>query len=310
MSQLDDAPTDEPTVRLAAVQLPAADSSAVTNRTVALEAVEAAAADGADVIVLPELALLPYVPADDRERGLHWAEPVPGPSTTSFAAIARRHRTHVVLPLYQREEDGTRRNAAVMLGPDGALVVHRDPGGGAHRAAHKIHLPFSSRPGECFDEREHFRAGDHVGTWNTALGGVGALICYDRRFPEMWRALRGLGAWLCVVPVAGGGGDSSDFFLAELRTHARENGVVVVAANKVGLEVASNGARTSHHGDSVIIDALGDVLAHRPHADGPGVVTADVPCGLVARARASFPYYEHRRLDLWPPSPHLPPAAG
>lgn len=284
---------------VAAVQLPAASGDPATDVAAAEAGVRAAIDAGAHLVVLPELAASPYLPAMPPERWARsWAEPVPGPLTRRLGDLARAGSAYVAVPLAQ-EDRGVVRNAVVLLGPDGSVLEQRDVAGGRHPVAHKLHLPWSERPGDRFDERAHFAPGNHLGTWRTGVGRVGALICFDRRFPETWRALRAQGVEVVVVPVAGSGGDTSDFFLAELRTHARENGVVVVAANKVGEEVAPDGSVTRHHGDSAVIDPYGGVLAHRPAADGPGVVLAAVPGGIVARARSEFPYFEQRRTDLF-----------
>jgi len=99
------------------------------------------------------------------------------------------------------------------------------------------------------------------------------------------------------VAVAGEGGDPVDFFTCELRTHARENGVVVVAANKTGTESAT-GRTVRNFGASCVITAAGDVAAQRADDDGPGVVLADIDLADVADVRMRFPYFEDRRHDV------------
>jgi predicted amidohydrolase len=292
-------------IRVAALQLPASTESLDGNLEMIERGCDEAIDQGAELLVLPELAAIPYIPAGPVEVGRRWFAPIDGPTVRRVGAIARRARVTIILPLALREDDGTSRNAAVVIGPDGRPLDQRDARGGTRRAAHKLHLPFSRRVGDPFDEREHFTAGEHVGVWDTDLGCVAAVICFDRRFPEVWRAHRAAGAWLCAVPVAGSGGDRSDFFIAELRTHAREHGVVAIAANKVGVERLGTG-RTEHHGDSLIVDAAGDVLAHRPGDDGPGVVVATIDPAAVRMMRRDFPYFDQRRTDLTVPGPLVP----
>jgi predicted amidohydrolase len=101
------------------------------------------------------------------------------------------------------------------------------------------------------------------------------------------------------VPVAGEGGDSVDFFLAELRTHARENGVAVVAANKIGREYVGTGVM-ENYGESCIVSAAGDILARRAGAEGPGIVMAEIAIDEIMETRRRLRYFDERRLDLFP----------
>jgi N-carbamoylputrescine amidase len=128
---------------------------------------------------------------------------------------------------------------------------------------------------------------------------LGVLVCYDRRFPEPWRELRALGADLVAVPVAGSGGDSVEFFHAELRTHARENGVFAIAANKVGTEWVG-GHPIDNFGESCVVGPDGELIACRPRDAGPGLVLAELDLGSLAATRKALPYFEHRRADLFP----------
>ena len=100
------------------------------------------------------------------------------------------------------------------------------------------------------------------------------------------------------MPVAGSGGDDMEFFIGEMRTHARENGLAVLCANKVGDERVG-AALVDNYGFSAIIDADGTVLAVRPRADGPGLVLADLDVGAIPAVRRRLRYYDDRRPDLF-----------
>lgn len=286
-------------VRVAAAQLPACGPDVDANAVVAEAAVRQAARAGAALVVLPELTVLPYFCADDPEPYRAWAEPVGGPVTTRFAGLAAELGVAIVLGHFERDAGtGMRHNAAVVLAADGTVVPAMGRGGQVGETTRKIHLPVGDDPPPGYDESAHFAPGERLGLHRTAGLRVGALVCYDRRFPETWRELRALGAEVVAVPVAGSGGDSPDFFLAELRTHARENGVVAICANKVGTERAG-GLDTESFGSSCVVGADGAILAHRPAADGPGLVVVDVNVDEIAETRARWPYFEHRRTDLF-----------
>ena len=101
-----------------------------------------------------------------------------------------------------------------------------------------------------------------------------------------------------MVPVAGSGGDDMDFFVGEMRTHARENGLAVLCANKVGDEHIGGGV-VDNYGYSAVIDADGTVLALRPHHEGPGLALADLDPAAIPATRRRLRYYDDRREDLF-----------
>ncbi len=279
-------------MRLAAAQLPGCTMDLAANRQRAVEAVRAAAAEGARIIALPEMATFPYFCGDEPEPYRAWAETADGALATLFAALARETATIILLPFYEYDPaTGLYHNAVLGFGPDGAPLR---PG----TLARKLHLPVGDDPPPGFDEPAHFAPGDALHVIEAGGLRLGVLVCYDRRFPEAWRALRAMGADLVVVPVAGTGGDDMDFFIGELRTHARENGLAVLCANKVGDERVGGGI-VDNFGWSVIIDADGSVLAVRPGSDGPGLVLADLDVGAIPVIRRKLPYFDHRRADLF-----------
>ncbi|WP_131118819.1 carbon-nitrogen hydrolase family protein [Lichenihabitans psoromatis] len=279
------------TLRLAAVQLPGCTDDLAANQRVAIAAVREAAAAGASIVALPELATLPYFCGHKPEPYRAWAEPADGALAAVFSALARELGITLLLPFY--EGDPTTEayhNAVLGFGPDGRSL--RDG-----PVARKLHLPVGDDPPPGFDEPAHFTPGDRLHVVQAEGITLGILVCYDRRFPEAWRALRRKGADLVVVPVAGSGGDDMDFFIGEMRTHARENGLAVLCANKVGDETVA-GALVDNFGYSAVIDADGSVLAVRPTTDGPGLVLADLDVVGISTIRRKLRYFEHRRLDL------------
>lgn len=279
-------------LRLAAAQLPGCTMDLAANVDLAEAAVREAAAEGARIVALPEMATLPYFCGDIPGPYRAWAEPAEGPLARRFSALAAETGTALFVPFYEHDPaTGRYHNAVLGFGPDGAPLRRGS-------VARKLHLPVGDDPPPGYDERAHFAPGDALHVVETCGIRIGVLVCYDRRFPEAWRALRRMGADLVVVPVAGSGGDDMDFFVGEMRTHARENGLAVLCANKVGDELVGGGI-VDNYGYSAIIDADGAVLALRPSEDGPGLAVADLDVAGVADIRRRLRYYDDRRVDLF-----------
>ncbi|HDR8993022.1 MAG: carbon-nitrogen hydrolase family protein [Burkholderia contaminans] len=279
-------------LRVAAIQLPPCGADPAANEAVAFDAVRHAAEVGARLVALPELATVPYFAGSPAGRYRAWAQPAHGAFATRCAALAKACGVVLFMPFYEIDPASGHYHNAVMGFDAQGKPLRTGP------VARKLHLPVGDDPLPGFDETAHFAPGTGLHVVEAAGWRIGVLVCYDRRFPECWRALRAAGAELVIVPVAGSGGDDMDFFIGELRTHARENGLAVVCANKAGDEFL-DGARIDNFGESCVIAADGAVLARRSGALGPGTVQATLDQAQVARTRARLRYYTHRRTDLY-----------
>ena len=171
------------------------------------------------------------------------AEPIPGPTTEAFAALAAELGVVVVLNLFERDGERTFDSSPV-LDADGSLL-------GVTRMVHVADFA-------CFHERGYYAPGDRgAPVYETAKGRVGVAICYDRHYPEYLRALALGGADLVVVPQAGAVDEWPDgLYEAELRVAAFQNGVFTALCNRVGPE-----PRLEFAGESFVCDPHGEVLA-------------------------------------------------
>ncbi|WP_165769617.1 carbon-nitrogen hydrolase family protein [Arboricoccus pini] len=264
------------------------------NEAAVCAALAAAAAASVKLAVLPELAMLPYFCAEPAGSRCDWAVSIDADVLARVAAHCASLGIAALLPFYEWDPDGPGYNSAVLIGADGRLV----PGAGLQgsgRVARKLHLP----SGPDADEAGHFRPGADLRVFD--LGGLrlGCLICYDRRFPEAWRALRALGADLVAVPVAGLSGEDDAFVLGELRTHARENGLAVIYASRAG-EDRLAGTSIPQPGGSCVIAADGTVLARSAvgAAATAGMAVAAIERADIERARATLPLFERRHPIL------------
>ncbi len=267
-----------PTYLAAAVQMKSgSDLDANLDRARAL--VRRAAERGAILIVLPEVFAWRGLRTDEHDG----ATPVPGRVSDFLTALAAELRV-------------------VLVG--GSFLEHADPGGksyntslvidagGTIRARYrKIHLFDVDLAGEVsVRESETRAAGDEVVTATTALGTIGLSICYDLRFPELYRRLGAAGATILTVPSAFTFFTGAAHWEPLLRARAIENQCYVVAPNQSG--TSPHGFRD--YGNSMIVDPWGIVLARA--ADGEQVITAEIDTERLARVRREMPCRAHVRL--------------
>jgi deaminated glutathione amidase len=249
------------------------------NLATAERLVAEAAARGARFVGLPEnFAFL-------RSEGAPVPEPQPldGPWTRRMAELARRLEITLLLGSLPEKVDGDVRihNTSVLLGPDGArLAVYR-----------KIHLFDIDLPGlEHLKESRAVAPGTEVVVAPTAFGPLGLSICYDLRFPELYRRLVRAGARVLAVPSAFTDRTGKDHWEVLLRARAVENLAYVVAPAQVG----RHGPGRASHGHAMIVDPWGVVLAQVP--DGEGIALAELDFDRLDQVRRELPALSHARL--------------
>jgi N-carbamoylputrescine amidase len=270
-------------------------TSAVADNLETAEAlVRRAAADGAQVVLLPELFEGPYFCIDQRPEHLQLAQPLDGhPTVERFAALAAE--LGVVLPVNVYELAGQARfNTVVVVDADGSVLGHY----------RKSHIP----DGPGYTEKYYFSPGDTgFRAWATQHGTMGIGICWDQWFPEAARAMVLAGADLLLYPTAIGSEppdpawDSSGHWRRAMQGHAAANLVPVLAANRHGHEVGHGGEREiTFYGTSFIADATGAVVAAAPR-DADVVLLATFDLGQLAAQRAAWGLFRDRRPDLYGP---------
>jgi deaminated glutathione amidase len=264
--------------RAAAIQLNSTDD-AERNRATAERLVREAAERGAQLVVLPEK----WNRLCEAERMAAGAEPLDGPSTTWARELARELAIDLVAGSIVEDAGEANHNTSVHAGPDGEV----------HAAYRKLHLFDVEVAGTVYRESEHESPGDEVVVSELADGSVlGMSICYDLRFPELYRVLSARGARVLAVPSAFTLATTRDHWETLLRARAIENQAFVVAANQVGEHAP--GLRSG--GRSMIVDPWGVVLAQAPDAEA--AIVADLDYARQDDIRAKRPALEHRRHDL------------
>ena len=271
-------------MRVAAVQLNTTDDQAA-NLAVADRLARAAAADGARLIVLPETWTA--IGSDEQLRAA--AEPLDGPSIGWARALARELGVDLVAGSILERLEGHERLANTS--------VHVDPSGELRAAYRKLHMFDVEVDGRTYRESELEEPGDEIVTSETADGTeLGLSICYDLRFPELYRILAVRGARVFTVPAAFTLATTRDHWETLLRARAIENQVFVIAANQVGAHPA--GQRSG--GRSMIVDPWGLVLAQAQDAEG--YIVADLDLGRQEEIRSRLPALANRRPEVyrWP----------
>jgi predicted amidohydrolase len=253
------------------------------NAALAERILSEAADGGADVAVLPET----FAYLGTAAGRVAAAEPIPGPITDRLSAIAR-DRSMWIVGGSVLERDGDRiYNTCPLFDRVGELVARY----------RKIHLFDVEIPGQPpFRESATFTPGDQLVTHETDVGRIGLSICYDLRFPELYRGLMVLGAEVLSVPAQFQYETGKDHWEILLRARAIENQCYVVATGQWGTFGPPEKSRRSF-GNSMVVDPWGRVVARAPE-EGDGVWFADMDMGELRRIRQTLPALQHRRLGL------------
>lgn len=276
-------------VNVALAQITPVTGDKAANLATFIRYLDEAARQGAQLVVFPELALTGYGCGD---RFFDVAEPVPGPATERLVAEARRRGLHLIWGMPERGLAGVLYNSAVLVGPAGHIGTwrkHTLPG----------HATDLAGPG-AFPDRRFFRLGSRSPVFDTPLGRIGILVCYDVFFPELARLLVLKGADL-VVAISGSPAFERPIFEPLVKARAMENVTWLAYCNLAGREggiaywggsriVAPGNPETKVPGDPIVCQA--------PY-DEEGLVCAEVDYDLTHRVRPLFPVLRDLRAEMY-----------
>jgi N-carbamoylputrescine amidase len=266
------------------------------NIETSIRGIREAAAQGARLIALQELHCGTYFCQTENTANFDLAEPIPGPSTAIFGALARELGVVVVTSLFERRAPGLYHNTAVVLETDGTIA-------GCYR---KMHIP--DDPG--YYEKFYFTPGDLGFTpIATSVGRLGVLICWDQWYPEAARLMAMAGAEMLIYPTAIGydPGDTPDeqarqreAWITIQRAHAVANGVPVLSVNRVGFEPDPSGvgAGAQFWGSSFAAGCQGEMLV-AADTDREQVLVVDFDRQRSEAVRRIWPYLRDRRIDAY-----------
>lgn len=245
-----------------------------------------AAAQGTQIVCFQELFYGPYFCQVQDPEYYDYTEAVPGgPTTALMCDLARETSMVLVVPVYEQEQPGIYYNTAFVVDADGRYL-------GKYR---KHHIPQV----KGFWEKFYFRPGN-VGypVFETAVGPVGVYICYDRHFPEGWRALGLAGARIVFNPSATSRGLSAYLWRLEQPAAAVANEYFVGAINRVGVEALGD---NEFYGSSYFVDPRGQTVGEPASDSAEELVVRDLDMGRLDEVRRQWAFYRDRRPDSYSP---------
>lgn len=254
------------------------------------------AAQGAELIVLQELHNGLYFCQTENTEAFDQAEPVPGPSTDLFGALAGELNVVLVLSLFEKRATGLYHNTAVVIEKDGSIA-------GKYR---KMHIPDDP----AYYEKFYFTPGDlGFEPIQTSVGKLGVLVCWDQWYPEAARLMAMKGAELLIYPTAIGweSSDTEEEKLRQLnawitvqRGHAVANGLPVVTVNRVGLEEDPSGQTNGilFWGTSFVAGPQGELLTEFP-GDKEEIQVVEIDRERTENVRRWWPFFRDRRIDAF-----------
>jgi predicted amidohydrolase len=278
-------------LRAALIQTSSSDDPA-SNRVMLTEMVREAAAGGAQLAVTPEVSNL--ISLDKAHQRASVSTQEADETLAAMRALAADLGIWLLLgslSLDSGDPDGRLANRSLLIGPDGALPARYD----------KIHMfDVDVSATETWRESATFRPGERAVLHPTPWGGLGLTICYDLRFPALYRALAQAGASIITVPAAFTVPTGEAHWHVLLRARAIETGCFILAPAQTGLHPAREGAkRRATYGHSLAVAPWGEVIVDAGEA--PGVSFVDLDLSAVAEARKRVPSLRHDR-DFAPPN--------
>jgi N-carbamoylputrescine amidase len=243
-----------------------------------------AAADGAKVVCLQEIFHGPYFPAEQDSKWYRTAEPEDGPTMTRMGEVAKQHGVVLIVPWYEEAQTGVYYNSAGVIEADGTLL-------GTYRKTHIPHV------GPCFWEKFYFKPGNKgYPVFDTSVGKIGLIICYDRHFPEVARQVGLKGAEIVFNPSATVESLSKYLWELEQPSHAVANGYWIAAINRVGVEEPLSTAK--FYGSSYFCDPRGQIIA-RASDSKDEVLVADLDLDLIREVRDTWQFMRDRRPETY-----------
>ena len=244
-----------------------------------VELAREAAAQGAQVLCFQELFYGPYFCQVQEAEYFSLAEPVPGgPVTEQMTALARELGLVLIVPVFEEEQAGVYYNTAFVIDADGTYL-------GKYR---KTHIPQVNG----FWEKYYFRPGNlGYPVFQTAVGPIGVYICYDRHFPEGWRALGLAGARIVFNPSATSRSLSQYLWRLEQPAAAVANEYYIGAINRVGVEPLGD---DDFYGSSYFVDPRGQLVGETASDNDSAIVVRDLDMDLLAEVRQTWAFYRDR----------------
>lgn len=263
---------------IAAIQLDSqADKQA--NLETARGFIEEAAVRGAQLVAMPEC--MNYIGGSELEN----AEPIPGPTTDFFSELAKRLNIWIHCGSIDEKIPGSEKayNTNVLIDPSGKVFSK-------YRKLHMFDVVIENGP--SYKESDTIEPGSEIVLAKTELATLGFSICYDIRFPEIYRLMALNGAQIIFAPASFVMNTGKDHWEPILRARAIENACYIVAPGQIGIK-----PKLQAYGKSLIVDPWGNVIAKA--SDRPGFILSEIDLSLIEKTRAQVPALNNRRDDIY-----------
>src|SRR3989475_11472879 len=279
--------------KIGLVQMRMSDDPAA-NLGKAVVRIREAAQQGAALVCLPELFRTQYIAQRADHALFDLAEAVPGPTTETLGKIAKEDGVVVIASLFERRAAGLYHNTAAVIDADGKVK-------GIYR---KMHIPDDP----AYYEKFYFTPGDlGFRAFDTKVGAIGTLVCWDQWYPEGARITALQGANILLYPTAIGwhpkekaahGAEQLDAWRTIQRSHAIANGCYVAAVNRVGHERSGAGDGIDFWGSSFLADPLGAIVTEAPQ-DREAILIGEIHPGRIEEVRRGWPFRRDRRVGAY-----------
>ena len=281
------------TVKIGLIQMTC---SAVPAENVAkaVDRVRATAAQGAQIICLQELFTSLYFCQAEKHDYFSLAEPIPGPTSDIFCALAKELKVVIIASLFEKRAEGLYHNTAAIIDADGTFL-------GKYR---KMHIPDDP----LFYEKFYFTPGDlGFRSWQTKYAKIGVCVCWDQWYPEAARLTALSGAEILFYPTAIGWHPSEKAHYGERqhsswetiqRSHAIANGCYVAVPNRVGIESPEGGDGIQFWGQSFVADPSGMILK-KGSIESEEIIVVEADLDMLDTQRTHWPFLRDRRIDAY-----------
>ncbi len=268
-------------MRIALVQM-SMEESIAANLAKAVDGMTHAARSGAELVCFPEVQFSPFFPQFPGGDASTYAIDIGHPAVQALKQACRELGV-VAIPNLYLKEGGKTYDASPVIDADGAVV-------GVSKMVHIVQA-------SLFYEQDYYTPSDTgFRVYDTSAGRIGVVICFDRHYPESFRACALKGAQLIVIPTANIRDEPLELFGWELRVAAMQSGAFVAMCNRVGLE-----HEMGFCGESIVVDPRGEVVAKAD--DTEQILYAEIDFHLIGRSRKARPYLNLRRSDFCTLSP-------
>jgi len=264
-------------MRLAMVQM-SNSGSMEKNLVKSLEAIRLAAENGAELILFPEVQLTEFFPQYEGLSVEHYLQEKDSPVVKAFCEACRKYGVMAVPNIYYKE-NGKPYDASFLIDGEGTVL-------GIQKMVHVAQAP------QFYEQDYYTPADDGFHVYNTPLGKIGIVVCFDRHYPESIRTEALMGADLILIPTVNTKGEPSDVFEWELRIQAFHNSVHIAMCNRVGKE-----GEMDFCGESILVDASGSVAVKAD--DTEQIVYADLDVAAAGKLRSQKTYTSLRRPELY-----------